>query len=96
MAVKPLISREGGSEIGVRESSGWRVTNNKRLTSSAALSEWGHFFFYAMVSADGSACSGAAIRSLIKKIIDRYRDDVPLSNPEIARQLAQQRLVLGR
>jgi len=49
-----------------------------------------------MVSANGSACSGTAIRGLIKDIIEAEKPDGPLSDAEITRQLAQQGLVVAR
>jgi len=49
-----------------------------------------------MVSANGRTCSGTAIRSLVKDIIDAESADAPLSDAEITRQLAQQGLVVAR
>ncbi len=42
------------------------------------------------------ACSGTAIRGLIKDIIEAERADNPLSDAEITRQLARQGLVVAR
>ncbi len=49
-----------------------------------------------MVSANGSACSGTAIRALIKDIIEAENPQQPLSDAEITRQLAQQGLAVAR
>jgi RNA polymerase sigma-54 factor len=49
-----------------------------------------------MVSASGSACSGTAIRGLVKDIIDAEQVAAPLSDAEITRQLASQGLVVAR
>ena len=55
-----------------------------------------YFFSRAMISANGSACSGTAIRGLIKDIIEAEHPDAPLSDAEITRQLAAQGLVVAR
>ncbi len=49
-----------------------------------------------MVSANGSACSGTALRELVKDIIEAESPSSPLSDAEITRQLAQQGLVVAR
>ena len=49
-----------------------------------------------MLSANGSACSGTAIRGLVRGIIEAESAEMPLSDVEITRQLAQQGLVVAR
>ena len=49
-----------------------------------------------MLSANGSACSGTAIRSLIGDMIAAEPADAPLSDAQITRQLAEQGLVVAR
>jgi RNA polymerase sigma-54 factor len=49
-----------------------------------------------MVSANGKACSGTAIRGLIQDIIEAESTDSPLSDAQITRQLAQQGLTVAR
>ena len=49
-----------------------------------------------LVSANGSACSGTAIRGLIKDIIEAERPASPLSDAVITRQLAEQGLMVAR
>ena len=96
MAMKPLGLREIADEVGIHESTVSRVTNNKYMTTPIGVFELKYFFSRAMISRNGSACSGTAIRSLIKDIIDAERPEEPLSDAEIARQLAQQGLVVAR
>jgi RNA polymerase sigma-54 factor len=55
-----------------------------------------YFFSRSMVSANGSACSGTAIRGLVKDIIAAELPQAPLSDAEITRQLAVQGLVVAR
>ena len=47
-------------------------------------------------TASGGACSGTAIRGLIKDIIEAEAPTAPLSDAEIARQLATQGLQVAR
>jgi RNA polymerase sigma-54 factor len=96
MAMKPLGLREIADEVGIHESTVSRVTSNKYMATPGGVFELKHFFSRAMVSSNGSACSGTAIRSLIQDIIDAESADHPLSDAEITRQLAQQGLVVAR
>ncbi len=96
MAMKPLGLREIADEVGIHESTVSRVTNNKYMSTPIGVFELKYFFSRAMMSANGSACSGTAIRGLIKDIIEAESADHPLSDAEITRQLAQQGLVVAR
>lgn len=96
MAMKPLGLREIADEVGIHESTVSRVTNNKYMATPVGVFELKHFFSRAMISANGSACSGTAIRGLVKDIIDAESADNPLSDGEITRQLSKQGLVVAR
>jgi RNA polymerase sigma-54 factor len=90
MAMKPLGLKEIADALGIHESTVSRVTNNKYMATPVGVFELKYFFSRAMVSANGSACSGTAIRGLIKDIIEAERGEAPLSDAEITRQLARQ------
>ena len=96
MAMKPLGLREIADEVGIHESTVSRVTNNKYMATPTGVYELKHFFSRAMVSANGKACSGTAIRGLIQDIIEAETSDRPLSDAEITRQLAKQGLTVAR
>ena len=96
MAMKPLGLREIADEVGIHESTVSRVTNNKYIATPGGVFELKYFFSRAMISSNGSACSGTAIRGLIKDIIEAESPDSPLSDAELTRQLAQQGLVVAR
>ncbi len=96
MAMKPLGLREIAEEVGVHESTVSRVTNNKYLAGPTGVYELKHFFSRAMVSANGSACSGTAIRGLVEQIIRSESPESPLSDVDIARQLDEQGLKVAR
>lgn len=96
MAMKPLGLKEIAEEVGIHESTVSRVTNNKYMATPVGVLELKYFFSRAMISANGSACSGTAIRSLIKDIIEAESHEAPLSDAEITRQLAGQGLEVAR
>ncbi|SEL18936.1 RNA polymerase, sigma 54 subunit, RpoN/SigL [Roseateles sp. YR242] len=96
MAMKPLGLKEIADEVGIHESTVSRVTNNKYLATPTGVYELKYFFSRAIVSSNGSACSGTAIRGLIKDIIEAEKPDSPLSDAEITRQLSRQGLVVAR
>lgn len=96
MAMKPMGLREIADEVGVHESTVSRVTNNKYLATPSGVFELKYFFSRAMISANGSACSGTAIRGLVEDIISAEHPDAPLSDAEISRQLGQQGLIVAR
>ncbi len=96
MAMKPLGLKEIAEEVGIHESTVSRVTNNKYMATPVGVLGLKYFFSRAMMSANGSACSGTAIRGLVKDIIEAESHDAPLSDAEITRQLAQQGLVVAR
>lgn len=96
MAMKPLGLKEIAEEVGIHESTVSRVTNNKYMATPVGVLELKYFFSRAMISANGSACSGTAIRSLIKDIIEAEPHEAPLSDAEITRQLAGQGLEVAR
>lgn len=96
MAMKPMGLKEIADAVGIHESTVSRVTNNKFIATPNGVFELKYFFSRAMISVNGSACSGTAIRGLIHDIILAENGDAPLSDAEITRQLAEQGLVLAR
>ena len=96
MAMKPLLLREIAEECGIHESTVSRVTNNKYMATPIGVFELKYFFSRAIVSSNGSACSGTAIRGLIKDIIEAENPAHPLSDAEIRRQLVGQGLMVAR
>lgn len=96
LAMKPLGLKEIADEVGLHESTVSRVTNNKYMATPLGVFELKYFFSRAMHTANGGACSATAIRGLIKDMIEAESPADPLSDAEIARQLAQQGLVVAR
>jgi RNA polymerase sigma-54 factor len=66
------------------------------MATPLGVFELKYFFSRAMATANGGACSATAIRGLIKDMIVAELPTSPLSDAEIARQLAQLGLVVAR
>ena len=96
LAMKPLGLKEIAEEVGLHESTVSRVTNNKYMATPSGVFELKYFFSRAMPTASGGACSATAIRGVIKDMIDAEDAAHPLSDAEIARQLARQGLTVAR
>ena len=96
MAMKPLALREIAEEVGVHESTVSRVTNNKFMATPCGVFELKYFFSRGLATASGGECSPTAIRGLIQEMIAAEAPGQPLSDVEIARQLARQGLQVAR
>lgn len=96
MAMKPLALREIAQEVGVHESTVSRVTNNKFMATPCGVYELKYFFSRGLATASGGECSPTAIRGLIQELIAAEAPTQPLSDVEIARQLAFQGLQVAR
>jgi RNA polymerase sigma-54 factor len=96
MAMKPLALREIADEVGVHESTVSRVTNNKFMATPCGVFELKYFFSRGLSTASGGECSPTAIRGLIQEMITAEPPQRPLSDVEIAKQLATQGLKVAR
>ena len=96
MAMKPLALRDIAQEVGMHESTVSRVTNNKFMATPCGMFELKYFFSRGLVTASGGECSPTAIRGLIQELVTAESPSQPLSDVEIARQLATQGLNVAR
>ncbi|MEK8029473.1 RNA polymerase factor sigma-54 [Ideonella sp. DXS29W] len=96
MAMRPMGLREIADELGLHESTVSRVTNNKFMMTPLGVFELKYFFSRALTTESGKTCSGTALRSLIKDMIEAESPDAPLSDADIAKQLARQGVRLAR
>lgn len=96
LAMRPLGLKEIADEVGVHESTVCRVTNNKYMATPAGMFELKFFFSRAMPTASGGACTGTAIRGLIKDMIESEDPGEPLSDVDLARKLDRQGLKVAR
>ncbi|MCW7536380.1 RNA polymerase factor sigma-54 [Aquabacterium sp. A7-Y] len=96
LAMKPLGLREIAEELGLHESTVSRVTNNKYMATPLGVFELKYFFSRALPTVSGGSCSATAIRGVIKDMIEAEDAMDPLSDAQIARQLARQGLSVAR
>ncbi len=96
MAMKPLLLSDIAQELGMHESTVSRVTNNKFIETPAGVLELKRFFSRPLMSSNGRACSGTAIRGLIGELIQAEPAQAPLSDVAICRQLSGQGLDVAR
>ena len=96
MAMKPLALRDIAEELGIHESTVSRVTNNKYMDTPAGVIELKRFFSRSIVSANGQACSGTAIRGLIAELVQAESPQAPLSDVALCRLLSEQGLDVAR
>lgn len=96
LAMRPLGLREIAEELGLHESTVCRVTNNKYMATPSGVFELKYFFSRALPTPDGGSASATAIRGLIRDMIDGETPTDPLSDAQIARQLARQGYSVAR
>ena len=96
LAMKPLGLREIAEELGLHESTVCRVTNNKYMATPSGVFELKYFFSRALPTPGGGAASATAIRGMIRDMIEAENPVDPLSDAQIARQLARQGYSVAR
>jgi len=96
LAMKPLGLREIAEEVGVHPSTVSRTVHNKYMATPAGIFELQHFFSRGLTHATGGASAPVALQGLIRELISVERPVAPLSDAELARQLAQQGFRIAR
>lgn len=96
LAMKPLCLREIAEEVGLHESTVCRVTNNKYMATPSGVFELKYFFSRALPTQSGGSASATALRGLIRDLIEAESATDPLSDVQIARQLARQGFNVAR
>jgi RNA polymerase sigma-54 factor len=72
------------------------VTNNKYMATPSGVFELKYFFSRALPTQSGGAASATALRGLIRDLIEAEAPTDPLSDVQIARQLARQGFNVAR
>jgi len=96
VAMRPLILREIGDELGLHESTISRVTNQKYMMTPRGLYEFKYFFGSALATEAGGAASSTAIKALIRQYVEAESGQKPLSDQAISERLAEQGFVVAR
>jgi len=92
-AIAPLTLKEVADEIGMHESTVSRITSGKYIQTPRGTFELKQFF---AVRLEGANVSGAAVRAMVKRLIESEPAGRPLADDAIAALLARQGVHIAR
>src|SRR5690606_12479783 len=92
-AMAPLTLKEVADEIGMHESTVSRITSGKYIQTPRGTFELKHFF---AVRLEGANVSGAAVRAMVRRLIESEPAARPLADDAIAALLARQGVHIAR
>ena len=92
-AMAPLTLKEVADEIGMHESTVSRITSGKYIQTPRGTFELKHFF---AVRLEGANVSGAAVRAMVRRLIESEPAGRPLADDAIAALLARQGVHIAR
>ncbi|NOY46233.1 MAG: RNA polymerase factor sigma-54 [Deltaproteobacteria bacterium] len=87
--LRPLILRDVADDIGMHESTVSRITTHKYMHTPQGTFELKFFFSSGIQSSDGEDLASRSVKARIRELISKEDPQKPLSDLEIARQLAQ-------
>lgn len=96
VALKPLLLRDVADALGLHESTLSRATANKYMATPRGTYEFRHFFSRQLATDTGGTCSAAAVRALIKEMIDTESPEAPLSDVLLAKRLTDSGIQVAR
>ncbi len=96
IALKPLVLSKLAEELGLHESTVSRASSNKYMATPRGIFEFRHFFPRELATETGGRCSAAAVRALIKEMIEQEDVRNPLSDVSLAKMLAQEGMIVAR
>ena len=96
IALKPMVLRDVADELDLHESTVSRATGNKYMATPRGIFEFKHFFPRELSTESGGTCSSAAVRALLKEMIDAENTTSPLSDVTLAKLLADQGVIVAR
>ena len=92
-AMAPLTLKQVAEAIGMHESTISRITTGKYLQTPRGTFELKRFF---AVKLDGASVSGAAVKAMVRRLIDNEPAGRPLADEAIAGLLARQGIQVAR
>jgi len=92
-AMAPLTLKEVADAIGMHESTVSRITSGKYVQTPRGTFELKHFF---AVRLEGASVSGAAVRAMVRRLIESEPAGRPLADDAIAALLARQGVHIAR
>lgn len=96
VALRPLMLREVADDLNMHESTVSRATVSKYMTTPRGVFEFRHFFSRELATESGGSCSAAAVRALIKEMVDAEDPAMPLSDVALTQHLASSGILLAR
>lgn len=96
IALKPLVLSKLAEELGLHESTVSRASSNKYMATPRGIFEFRHFFPRELATETGGRCSAAAVRALIKEMIEQEDPRNPLSDVTLAKMLTQEGMIVAR
>ncbi|WP_417224346.1 RNA polymerase factor sigma-54 [Achromobacter spanius] len=96
VALRPLMLREVADDLDMHESTVSRATVGKYMVTPRGVFEFRHFFSRELATESGGSCSAAAVRALIKEMVDAEDPAMPLSDVALTQQLAASGILLAR
>jgi RNA polymerase sigma-54 factor len=96
IALKPLVLSKLAEKLGLHESTVSRASSNKYMATPRGIFEFRHFFPRELATETGGRCSAAAVRALIKEMIEQEDPSSPLSDVTLARMLTQEGMIVAR
>ncbi len=96
IGMRPLVLREIADALELHESTVSRSTTQKFMRTPRGIYEFKYFFGSGLVTESGGICSSAAIRELIKQLVDGEDSCKPLTDGRMSEILAQQGIVVAR
>jgi RNA polymerase sigma-54 factor len=92
----PLTLQEVADAIGMHESTISRITANKYIRTPRGVLPLRHFFCSTVTARAGVEASGAAVRAVVKRLIEAESGAAPLCDGTIAALLARQGIGVAR
>jgi len=96
IALRPMLLRDVADELGLHESTVSRATGNKYMATPRGIFEFKRFFPRELETRTGGTCSAAAVRALIKEMIDAEDPRDPLSDVVLTHELEKQGVQVAR
>ncbi|WP_447577855.1 RNA polymerase factor sigma-54 [Achromobacter kerstersii] len=96
VALRPLMLREVADDLNMHESTVSRATVGKYMVTPRGVFEFRHFFSRELATESGGSCSAAAVRALIKEMVEAEDPSMPLSDVALTQQLAASGILLAR
>lgn len=96
IALKPLSLRQIADELGLHESTISRATSNKYMATPRGLFDFKHFFPRHLDTDSGEHCSAAAVRAMLREMIESEQPSQPLSDVVLAKRLSERGIRVAR